>query len=197
MRQEKLNKLNEILLSLSVKESKVIQKPHDKKFIQSVVREYTLNDGKKVIREEILKNGKAGSAVIVVPVIGKEILSVVEPRVFTKLTVGVGFPAGYIEQGEEPKEAALRELREETGLEAKTLIELDSFYQDEGCSSALNAIYLALGCERKYEQQLDKDEFVEPMMFTYEELLELERLGYIMGCNSKLALLKIEKYLRK
>ena len=102
MRQEKLNKLNEILLSLSVKDSKVIQKPHDKKFIQSVVREYTLNDGKKVIREEILKNGKAGSAVIVVPVIGKEILTVVEPRVFTKLTVAVGFPAGYIEQGEEP-----------------------------------------------------------------------------------------------
>ena len=197
MIQEKLNKLNEILLSLSVKDSKVIQKPHDKKFIQSVVREYTLNDGKKVIREEILKNGKAGSAVIVVPVIGKEILTVVEPRVFTKLTVAVGFPAGYIEQGEEPKEAALRELREETGLEAARLIELDSFYQDEGCSSALNVIYLALGCKRKYEQQLDKDEFVAPMMFNYEELLELEKLGYIMGCNSKLALLKIEKYLRK
>lgn len=197
MKQEKLDLLNEIVSKLSVKESKVIQKPQEKKFIQSIPREYTLQSGQKVCREEILKNGKTGSAVIIVPVVGNEILSVIEPRVFTKLTVGVGFPAGYIEADENPKDSAIRELREETGLEAETLIELDTFYQDEGCSSALNVIYLALGCKEKYEQELDKDEFVETMMFTYEELLELEEMGYIMGCNSKLALLKIKKYLRK
>ena len=42
-----------------------------------------------------------------------------------------------------------------------------------------------------------KDEFVECMTFTYEELLELEKMGYIMGGNSKLALHKIKDYLRK
>ena len=197
MKKEKLDMLNEIVRKLSVSEVKEVERPKEKNFIQSVLREYTLHGGMKFCREEILKNGKAGSAVIVVPVVGEEILSVIEPRVFTKLTVGIGFPAGYIEKGEEPIKAALRELREETGLEAEQLIELDSFYQDEGCSSALNVIYLALNCKKKYEQQLDADEVVETMMFTYEELLELEKMGYIMGGNSKLALLKMKKYLRK
>ncbi len=195
MRKEKFEQLEAIIQALSVKDSKEIQRAQEKKFIQSRVREFTLNDGSKVVREEILKAGKSGSAVIVVPVSGDEILTVIEPRVFTKLTVGIGFPAGYIEEGEEPKEAARRELEEESGLEAEELIELDSFYQDEGCSSALNVIYLALGCKKTHEQHLDKDEFVKCMTFTYEELLELDMKGYIMGGNSKLALAKMEKYL--
>ena len=33
--------------------------------------------------------------------------------------------------------------------------------------------------------------------FNYEELFELEELGYIRGCNSKLALEKSKKYVRK
>lgn len=196
MRQQKIEELNEIVSRLSVKEIRDAE-PKDNKFITSISKEYLLNGGMKVTREEILKNGKSGSAVIIVPVCGDEILTSIEPRVFTKLTVGVGFPAGYIEEGETPYDAAIRELEEESGLEASNLIELDSFYQDEGCSSALNVIYLALGCKKAHEQHLDKDEFVECMTFTYEELLELEKMGYIMGVNSKLALHKVKEYLRK
>lgn len=196
MRQQKMDTLNEIVRRLSVKEIRDAE-PKDNKFITSIAKEYLLNGGMKVRREEILKNGKNGSAVIIVPMCGEEFLTSIEPRVFTKLTVGVGFPAGYIEEGENPYDAAIRELEEESGLEASKLIELDSFYQDEGCSSALNVIYLALDCKKTHQQHLDKDEFVECMTFTYEELLELEKTGYIMGANSKLALHKIKEYLRK
>jgi 8-oxo-dGTP diphosphatase len=46
---------------------------------------------------------------------------------------GAGFPAGIVEYGEDPKEAAIREALEETGLEIKIVRDLGwSFisYQD-------------------------------------------------------------------
>ena len=102
----------------------------------------------------------------------------------------------YYKNGEDAKVGALRELREETGFVPKDMIELDSFYQDEGVSSALNHIFLALDCEKKFDQDLDKDEIIKYMTFNYEELFELEKIGYIKGCNTKLAIEKSKVYMK-
>ena len=164
-------------------------------FITSKVYECHLNCGRVIFREKLLKNGKDGSATIIVPFTkDNRILVVVEPRVFTRKTVGVGFPAGYIEEGEEAVMGAKRELLEETGYNAEEFIKLDEFYQDEGCSSALNRIFLALNCEKVKEQKLDRDEIVKYFVCNLDEVLELERRGYIEGANSKLAIMKVKEY---
>lgn len=195
IRKEKLQQLKEFIEELKVVEAverTVLQKD---RFIQSEAYFMKLNNGVVIPRERLVKGNKDGSACIIMPVLkNKEVLVVVEPRVFTKSTVGVGFPAGYIENHERVVDAAKRELREETGFVPETLIEMDSFYQDEGCSAAFNHIFLALDCEKKERQQLDLDEQVRYMTFEYEELFELEKMGYIMGSNSKLALEKSKKY---
>ena len=197
IRKEKLEELKSIveeLKTIEVIERKVEQ---ERKFLQSDSYYFKLNNGIIIPRERLIKGGKDGSAAIIMPVLpNNEVLTIIEPRVFTNLTVGVGFPAGYIENGENAKVGALRELKEETGFVPKEMIEMDSFYQDEGVSSALNHIYLALDCEKKFNQELDKDEIVKYMMFNYEELFELERLGYIKGANSKLALEKSKIYMK-
>lgn len=198
MRKEKLEQLKQIveeLKTIEVKDRVIEQKD---KFLQSKAYNFKLNNGLIIPRERLTKGGKDGSAAIIMPVLSNnEILTIIEPRVFTSMTVGVGFPAGYIEQNESAKEGALRELREETGFLPKEMIEIDSFYQDEGISSALNRIFVALNCEKQFDQELDKDEIVKYMTFNYEELLELEDMGYIKGCNTKLALAKSKKYVRR
>ena len=194
MRKEKLEELK-----YYIEELKTIKSVSTNgTFLKSEAYEFTLSNGFVIKREKLIKGNNDGSAVIIMPVTNNnEILTVVEPRVFTKETVGVGLPAGYIEKGEYPQDSALRELREETGYIPKSIIEVDSFYQDEGCSSAYNHIFLALNCIKKYPQQLDKDELIRYMLFSYEELVELEKLGYIKGANTKLALAKTKNFIRR
>lgn len=158
----------------------------------------TLNNGEDIIREKIKKAKKDGSAVIVIPVTkDNEVIVTVEPRVFTEKTVGVGFPAGYIEDGEKPEVAALRELQEEIGVIPEKLIPLASFYQDEGISAAKNTAYLALGCTEGYEKNPDEGEFVEYFKCSFNEVLELQQDGYIEGSNSVIAIEKAKQYFTK
>lgn len=195
IRKEKLEELRGIIEELKVIGVESREVLQENKFLQSMAYNFTLNNGIILPREKLIKGGNDGSAAIIMPFVSDdEVLTIIEPRVFTELTVGVGFPAGYIEYGEDKVTGALRELREETGYVPKEMKLIDSFYQDEGVSGALNHIFLAQGCEKKYNQELDKDEIVRYMKFNYEELFELESLGYIMGGNAKLALAKSRVY---
>ena len=158
----------------------------------------TLNNGEDIVREKISKAKKDGSAVIIIPVTDKnEVIVTVEPRVFTEKTVGVGFPAGYIEDGEQPEVSALRELQEEVGVIPKKLIPLASFYQDEGISAAKNTAYLALGCTEGHERNLDEGEFVEYFKCSFNDVLQLQEEGYIEGSNSIIAIEKSKEYFTK
>lgn len=197
MRKEKLEELKSIIEELKTIQVDKRELRQIDKFLQSEAYYFKLNNGIIIPRERLLKGNKDGSAAIIMPITkDDEVLTVIEPRVFTELTVGVGFPAGYIEKGEDVKEGALRELKEETGYISNNITEVDSFYQDEGCSGALNHIFIARNCKKEYEQSLDKDEVVRYMLFNYEELFELENMGYIKGGNTKLALEKSKKYVR-
>ena len=197
MRKEKLEVLKNIveeLKTIKVSKRNVLE---ENKFLKSVAYFYTLNNGITIPREKLVKGGNDGSASIIMPITkNNEVLTVIEPRVFTELTVGVGFPAGYVEKGEDIKLSALRELREETGYTTNEIFEIDSFYQDEGCSAALNHLFIAKNVEKTNDQELDEDELVRYMLFNYDELFELENMGYIRGSNSKLLLEKSKKYMK-
>ena len=66
-------------------------------------------------------------------------------------------PAGTLKPGEDPAEAANRELQEEIGMRAEHLEELSTFWLAPGYSTELMHVYLATGLSASQLQQ-DEDE---------------------------------------
>lgn len=197
MRNEKKTELEKYIEEYQTKT--VLRKDSAPKFLSIEVSNYQLNNGKTITREKIQKNRKDGDAVVILPITKEnEVLLTVEPRVCTKETVGIGFPAGYIEEGETPIAAAKRELQEETGYQAENLQVLGtSFYQDEGCSSAYNTIVLATGRLKVSKQMLDKDELIHYFLCSIAEAYEMLDNDVIKGANSQLALFKAKELLKE
>lgn len=197
MRKEKLEELREYieeLKTIKLLKSTVINNG----FLSINYVKCILNNGMTINREEILKNSRPGNAAIILPLTREyNVILIVEPRVLSYRTVGIGLPAGYIEEYEEPVKAALRELVEETGYIPTDIIEIAKYYQDQGCSRAYNHSFIANNCEKKSNQKLDKDEFIRYFECTYQEALELMEMRYINDANSMLTLEKSKYYVKE
>ncbi|MCR8633877.1 NUDIX domain-containing protein [Paenibacillus radicis (ex Xue et al. 2023)] len=80
----------------------------------------------------------------------------------------VEIPAGKLEPGEDPMEAAKRELEEETGYRTDSLKHLCSFYTSPGFADEILHLYVAEQLE-KGEVHLDEDEFLDCESITLEQ----------------------------
>lgn len=170
----------------------------DKKFLKAENYRVILKSGEVFTREKLVKGNKDGSASVVVPITKEnKSLVIVQPRVFKREPLSIEVPAGYLDHEETHLDAAIRELKEETGYEAEKIIELKGYYQDQGISGAYNKCFLALGCEKKYEQKLDRDEYIKFLECKFSDLVYLLDNGYIDDANSIIAINEAKKYLKK
>mgnify|MGYP001623068138 FL=1 len=207
MRKEKLEELNDYIKELQTitkerkKEDFIYQgtEPVQRRgFINVESYNCKLQNGIIISREKIVKGASNGNAVIIFPVTKEgNTLLVVQPRVFTKETVCVELPAGYLEKDEDPLTAGKRELEEETGYVPEEMRLLASFYQDQGCSAAYNHSMLALGCKKIKEQNLDKDEIIRYFECSFDEAVELVERGYITDIQSQFTMEKAKPYVYK
>ena len=100
-------------------------------------------------------------------------------------------PAGKRDsKDEDPELAARRELREETGIEAKELICLGKFYPAAAYSDEVIWMYLAKGLTFG-EQQLDDDEFLNVAAVPLEALVRDIMAGKIPDAKTQAAVMRV------
>ncbi|MBN2159233.1 MAG: NUDIX hydrolase [Spirochaetes bacterium] len=88
-------------------------------------------------------------------------------------------PGGLIEPGESPEETARRELREETGYEAKELHLLKKLSVNPAIFDNYIYYYFAPNCVRIHNQDLDPAEDIEVLTFERDEIMDMIRRGPI------------------
>ena len=98
-------------------------------------------------------------------------------------------PAGKLEYGEDPTEAAIRELKEETGAVAGDFRSLGELYPSPGYCGEIIRMYLAR--ELTFgETHLDEDEFLDLERVPFDELVEQVLSGEIKDAKTIAVVLK-------
>ena len=87
-------------------------------------------------------------------------------------------PAGKVDEGETPIQAAKRELIEETGYRARKWEKLVSFYPSPGYVAEKMTIYLATGLTAGDAKPMD-DERIETRWYKKKEVAKMIRSGKI------------------
>ncbi|MCL2809576.1 MAG: NUDIX hydrolase [Treponema sp.] len=112
---------------------------------------------------------------IVIPVIetskGKHFLMVWQWRHGSKC-LSLEFPGGVFEPGENPEQAAARELYEETGYKPRKIKKIGEFSPNPAIMSNKVHFFLAEDLIDTGKQELDEDEYVEIALVNEQEVIQ-------------------------
>lgn len=104
-------------------------------------------------------------------------------------------PAGKLEVNEEPRETAIRELREETSYEANKLTYISEFYTSPGFCNEKIHLFLA---EDIYEVEPSPEpgEFIERVKISIDDLIKMVNRGEIVDSKTIIGIYYARDYLK-
>jgi ADP-ribose pyrophosphatase len=149
-------------------------------------------DGRETKFEIIEHSG----SVVIIPIDEKGKMLLV--RQYRHATGGdlLELPAGTLDENEEPRVCAAREIREETGMAAGVLTKLGEFYLAPGYSTEFMVVFLATGLSPN-PLDADDDEFLSVESIPVAEAFERAERGEIPDAKSLAALFLAKPSLKK
>lgn len=156
----------------------------------SVTEEHATDGKGYEIRRCIVRH--AGSAVMMAVDAKKRILLVRQYR----LPAGMAMwelPAGRLDPGEKPLQAAKRELIEETGFRARKWRKLVSFYASPGYVAEKMTIFLATDLIEGEAQPME-DERIEARWFSAADIDRMLRSGKIIDGKTMIGYLTWKRF---
>ncbi len=157
------------------------------------VRLDSIREGDVEYKREVVVH--RGSAVIV-PVFDDNTVGFVRQYRHAAGKYLLEIPAGSLEQGEDPRTGAIRELEEEVGVTAKNIELITEFYVSPGFLTEKMYVFLATSLTET-KQNLEIDELIEIERIPFEKALEMVKNGDIEDAKTMIGLMLAESKLKQ
>lgn len=159
--------------------------------IIDVTREWVLLENKSEAYREVVHHS---GGVCILPINDRgEVLFVRQFRYPFK-EVLLEIPAGKRENGEDPKECGIRELKEEIGAEAENITYLGKLYPTVAYDTEVIYMYMAQNLSFG-EQKLDEDEFLDIVKIPLDKAYKMVLNDEIPDAKTQIAILKAREML--
>ena len=105
-------------------------------------------------------------------------------------------PGGMVDEGEEPKTAAIRELAEETGYVAGRIMKIGESFPNPAIQNNKIHHFLALDCKKTGDAAFDDHESIATRLIPLHEVEDLVHNGTITHSLAVTALYYAQRYLK-
>ena len=139
---------------------------------------------------------EVADAVVILPILDDGRVVLIRNDRFSVGEHLIELPAGTLEEGEDKRECAARELTEETGYQAEKVEPLGvGWWTTPGFCTEHQTAWVATGLTEA-EQDLDETEHIEVKPTPYDEAIQMIRDGRIVDAKSIAALLWYDRFVR-
>lgn len=150
----------------------------------------TMPNGNVTVRETVVR----GNAAAIVPVDENGNIIFVRQYRHAAKEMLLEIPVGMIEKGEDPKEAAGRELEEEIGYKCSNLFFVNSVYMAIGICTEQVYFYIAENLEEGVLNP-DPDEFIEIERYSLDEAIKMTFNGEIKDVKTMAGIFAYKEYI--
>lgn len=157
----------------------------DGKLLHVFIDEVRLPDGSTSTREWIRHPGASA----VLPVFENGEVMMVKQFRYPVSQIFYEVPAGKVDPNETPDSTAVRELKEEAGLECRQFKYIGHFYPSIGYTDEIIHLYVAWDIET-FAQNVDDDEFLIKERLPFHKVVDMVHSGEIADGKTMVTVLR-------